>query len=211
MTKILRNMFMCSIVVVMTIFMAQEMKVKANESFFNNEVIDSKMAFAVLTDCETGERYVYDISNKQRMSRSNDRENIFTETEVGVVIPKEDDKQPIMRANSVSQEESDGSLSWKVYIKTTYSKSGDKYLVTKTNGNWKRSDSSVKISDRRVTYGCGDTQVGNKKPTSNTFSYATGFKKYVKLGGWTRAGSNSFCYLKRGTGKKWKLEVIANI
>lgn len=93
----------------------------------------------------------------------------------------------------------------------TNSENGDKYLVTKVNGNWKCYDSSVKISDREVTYACGHKYVRIKKPTSNTFSYSTGFTKYTKVNYFDRAGSNSHCYLKRGTRKKWELEVLANI
>lgn len=78
-------------------------------------------------------------------------------------------------------QEYDGSKSWKAYIKTTYKRSGDKYLVTKVNGNWKCYDSSVKISDREVTYACGHKYVRIKKPTSNTFSYSTGLQNIQKL------------------------------
>lgn len=171
---------------------------------------------AILTNCENGTKYVYKLPETNNL-RSNysiqkSKDDIITiESEVQVLIPNNNNNKPVLLANSTSSEEYDGSLSWKAYIKSTYKKNGSKYLLTQTNGGWKCSDTSVNISGRNVTYGCGSSQVSTKKPSKNTFKYNTGFKKYTPLGGWNVIGSNSYCYLKRGTGKKWLLEVIANL
>lgn len=175
-------------------------------------------SIAILSDCESGKKYICEIpAQNQTYKKSASLNNVqggdsFTiESEIQVTIPENNDNKPMLLANTTSREEYDGSRSWKGYIKSTYKKSGSKYLLTQTNGNWKCYDTSVKISGRKVTYGCGSSQVATKKPTSNSFKYSTGFKKYITGGGWNVIGSNSFCYLKRGTGKKWKLEVIANL
>ena len=186
-------------------------KVEANENILKGNISEGKREFAILTDCQNGEKYLCNIKNKTKSISDKSDDTYVVESEVQIAVPKEESGGIALLSNSITQEEFDGSLSWKAYIKTTYKKNGNKYLVTKTNGNWKCSDASVKISDRRVTYGCGQGQVGTKKPSGNTFSYSTGFTKYISPTSKNPAGSNSSCYLKRGTGKKWQLEVIANL
>jgi hypothetical protein len=65
------------------------------------------------------------------------------------------------------------------------------YLLTKVTGGWENQSFQVSLSERNVDYRCvgvlpdgiGDlTQRVNKAPTGNTFSYNTGFKKYVYNG-----------------------------
>ena len=171
-------------------------------------------AIAVLTNLQNGDKYLCNTKMVNRIKKVDNKNNntYITESEVQVIIPQEkSDNVALFADDFISNKEYDESKSWTAYIRTTYKKSGDKYLVTKVNGNWKCYDTSVKISSREVTYACGHDNIVYKKPTSNTFSYSTGFKKYTKVNYFDRAGANSHCYLKRGTGKKWKLEVLANI
>ena len=192
------------------------MNVQAQEN--SNNIVENfnenNNAVAVLTNPENGDKYICNanITNKVRKIDNESDDTYVAESEVEVTLPKEGSSNiTLLSDDFFSGQEYDGSKSWKAYIKTTYKRSGDKYLVTKVNGNWKCYDSSVKISDREVTYACGHKYVRIKKTTSNTFSYSTGFTKYTKVNYFDRAGSNSHCYLKRGTGKKWGLEVLANI
>lgn len=85
---------------------------------------------------------------------------------------------------ALSDEEWDPSISVKAYLTLTYDKNlSGKYLLTKVSGGWYKADSSVSISNRYVLMACQDpyalSQRLVKTPTSNTFSYNTGFTKYV--------------------------------
>ncbi|ATW26327.1 hypothetical protein [Candidatus Formimonas warabiya] len=63
------------------------------------------------------------------------------------------------------------------------------YLLTRASGGWRIEDAQVSLSSRKVIYNCNGagadggpavtTQHVTKTPTSNTFSYSTGFTKYV--------------------------------
>lgn len=138
-------------VIVFTISFFTNVDVTANENIFHNNMSKNRGAFAILTDCQRGEKYLCNVTVNKIKKFNNEDDDIYeVESEVQVAIPKEGSEKAVLLANSTTQEEYDGSLSWKAYIKTTYKRNGNKYLVTKTNGNWKCSDASVKISDRRV-------------------------------------------------------------
>ena len=105
-------------------------------------------SIAILSDCESGKNIFVKFLLKIRLIKSASLNNVqggdsFTiESEIQVTIPENNDNKPMLLANTTSREEYDGSRSWKGYIKSTYKKSGSKYLLTQTNGNWKCYDTS---------------------------------------------------------------------
>lgn len=89
-------------------------------------------------------------------------------------------------------------------------------LLTKVSGSWTYLDSQVIVSNCTINYGCMGTQVsggpvnqsGSKNPTSNSFSYNTGFTQSVGVGllG-CNVGNSMTLTLKRGTASTWTLVV----
>ena len=94
----------------------------------------------------------------------------------------------------------------------------EEYLLTKVSGSWEIKDRSVSISDRFVAYTCQgvgeQSQITQKTPTSNSFSYSTGYKNYVTDDTIsTIVGAHSEVTLKRGIydTHPWSLVVNANL
>ena len=67
----------------------------------------------------------------------------------------------------------------KATIKITYNRSSDKIQVTNVSGSWIPDNSQIQISNRSVDYGDGGPlssgHSAHQKPTSNSFSYTTGW------------------------------------
>jgi uncharacterized cupin superfamily protein len=117
----------------------------------------------------------------------------------------------------------DDSISVYGYITVTYNSRpyGSKanvteYLLTKVSGGWQRSDSSVSMSNRFVAYTCQymfqRDQVTWKYPTTNTFSYKTGYSTYVPDDGTTAVlGAQCSVDLSHGTSSRWTLTTQANV
>lgn len=113
----------------------------------------------------------------------------------------------------------DPSVSVYGYLKSSYlsytSGGQDYYILTDVSGYWRVSDSTVTLSDRKVNFGCISfdwktrNQVNEYHPTSNTFSYTTGFSNYVIEGTPSALGSISTVQLSHGTSSKWELKIKA--
>lgn len=118
------------------------MNVQAQEN--SNNIVENfnenNNAVAVLTNPENGDKYICNanITNKVRKIDNESDDTYVAESEVEVTLPKEGSSNiTLLSDDFFSGQEYDGSKSWKAYIKTTYKRSGDKYLVTKVNGNLK--------------------------------------------------------------------------
>ncbi|MCD8192371.1 MAG: hypothetical protein LUD55_06240 [Oscillospiraceae bacterium] len=116
----------------------------------------------------------------------------------------------------------DDSLSVYGYITITYNSrpyndSGvTEYLLTKVSGGWERSDSTVSMSNRFVAYTSqyifALSQVTWKYPTTNTFSYSTGYSTYVPNDNTTAVlGAQCSVDLAHGTSSNWTLTTQANL
>ena len=118
-----------------------------------------------------------------------------------------------------SNDEWDDSISVHGYITITYASTtlsnGLKgYKLTKVNGKWEKSDNAVTMSNRRVSYTCQDVnhqnQITAKFPSSNTFSYSTGYTTYVSDIATGVLGANSHIDLNHAGSGTWSLDVTCN-
>lgn len=116
-------------------------------------------------------------------------------------------------SGSKREEKWDDSISVKAVITIYYSritKNGVDYAkVTKASGGWTISDSSVSLSNRKVSIGSSGWPVNSqsieKKPTENSWNYSTPFTwEYISLNAGHHIGANSTVTLKRG-GSSWEL------
>ncbi len=130
---------------------------------------------------------------------------------------------PKANGNTQSNAGWDDSISVYGYITVTYnsrpfSSSSDitEYLLTKVSGGWEQSDSSVSMSNRFVAYTCqymfAPSQVTWKYPTSNTFSYNTGYSTYVPDDSASAVlGAQCSVDLSHGSSSRWTLTTQANV
>ena len=108
------------------------------------------------------------------------------------------------------------------YYSTKYAHGCTGYLLTSVTGGWQIVDSSVSITNREVTYACygitltdtgfgvNNSQYQTKYPTTNSFSYNSGFSEYVyKDGSVSTLGTSSEATLRHGGSSEWTLLVIA--
>lgn len=113
----------------------------------------------------------------------------------------------------------DSSISVYGYITITYdvlpfNDYQDKYLLETVSGGWEKSENSVVMSDRYVSYTCqyilDSTQIDWKYPTGNTFSYDTGYDIYVPDDNTsTVMGAVSIVQLAHGSASRWDLTTRA--
>jgi hypothetical protein len=129
--------------------------------------------------------------------------NIFNINNINTVVKK---------LSTQNNNDWDESISVYGTLTITYTRTGAYYLITNVAGGWTISDSSVSLSNRIVNYACYDpttydTQNKEKKPTSNSFSYATGFTKSAES---TSEGvviaANSRVTLTHGS-SVWQLQI----
>jgi len=113
---------------------------------------------------------------------------------------------------NASGSDSTGSVTIRssIYYNVKTTTAGVKYYVlTKVSGGYSNLNSGVQITSQTVTYresGPGESGSGSvtypittKYPTGSTFSYNTGYTKYVVLGSMTNFGCNYTVTLKRGS------------
>lgn len=117
----------------------------------------------------------------------------------------------------------DNSISVYGYITITYNSrpyssnsNVTEYLLTNVSGGWEKSDSYVSMSNRFVAYTCqyvfAQNQVAWKYPTTNTFSYSTGYGTYVPDDNTTAVlGAQCSVDLSHGSSSKWTLTTQANV
>lgn len=168
--------------------------------------------------------------NKYVLPTTQNDNTVCLTTDVVISIPKNSSENPqinisthnipytennISPMNSQTNTDSDSSGSYRASITCTYNSGSTGYLLTKVNGKWTKLDKSVSISNRKVTYACTSgtqqKQRNVKYPSSNTYSYTTGYTKRVKDVGSTLLGGVATCNLKRGTGSKWSFTVNCNV
>lgn len=73
---------------------------------------------------------------------------------------------------------SDSNTYWKASISITYSVNSTTANLTKVSGSWTQLRGNTTLSDRYVYYAINGGNVGNsgeQRPSTNTFSYNTGF------------------------------------
>lgn len=165
---------------------------------------------------EDGTKYLvhaFKYENENETQKNN--ENQYTETYVAslenqYIYPLE---ETITARNTASNEDWDSSLGVKTYLTLTYDKNPgtNDYLLTNVSGGWYRSDKSITVSDRQVITVCRDMarqyQHTLYNPTSDTFSYDTGYTQYVTgTSDSSILGASTLATLSRGTRSKWKLE-----
>lgn len=113
-----------------------------------------------------------------------------------------------------SNSKADSSGTWRANTTLTYTVSYEGTVIyvqlTKVSGGWERLANGVSASDRTVMYGSLN-QRGTKYPTSNSFSYATGFSK-DRWASVMAYGCTTSIKLSRGTGyDPWYLTMTCNI
>lgn len=118
--------------------------------------------------------------------------------------------------------ETDGSISVRVYLTINYIKDGNFYLLTSVSGYWTFLDSGMSVTSSVLIYGCnGLTSDGlsvfNQNATkypSNYFSYNTGFQYYVNQY-YGVMGANLKVNLKQvnpnGTTRTWSFTTYNNL
>lgn len=168
---------------------------------------------------EDGSTYTVELFEYTPAATSNATEHTKTyvySTEAEYVTP---------RANGNTQTNTgwDDSISVYGYITVTYNSKPHTvnsnitdYLLTKVSGGWERKDSSVSMSNRYVAYTCqyvfALNQVTHQYPTTNTFSYNTGYSTYVPDDGLSSVlGGQCSVDLAHGSSSRWKLTTQANV
>lgn len=178
--------------------------------------VQSNNTTAKLTS-ENGKTIDVDVYEIPQLSTYSNDGN--THTVVCVTALNKSMFDEIKTYSSVTKEDDDGTYVYgKLVCTYTKLKAGsgyqDRYLLTKVNGSWTVKTYQITLSNRRVAYTCQSASnlsaTAFKYPSSNTFSYNTGFKKYAEdvYGSWVAAQMNVTC--KRGTGS-WKFNLYNTI
>lgn len=121
--------------------------------------------------------------------------------------------------NTLTTNEADGSYSVRAYLTIEYKTQNapTEYLLTKVSGYWNILDSSVTVTNAKLSYGCTGRfpdQIWTQTKTlnvSNNFSYNTGFSKYVTDDTWSTVGADLTLDLKMGTSRTWSFTIINQI
>lgn len=167
---------------------------------------------------ENGESVNVDMYEVYEMSRVSNNENEYTITCVYALDSSMFGKNTeiINPRGTGTITEDDGTYVYGT-LSVTYNKINatggyqDRYLLTKVSGEWDVRTYQISLSDKRVAYTCQSLQnlgtTDYKYPTSNTFTYNTGFSQYVEdvYGTWVAAQMNVVC--KRGLGS-WDFDVF---
>ena len=107
------------------------------------------------------------------IKKTSDSSQCFTEKATVYFKISNSEIQPCYSDTSISETDV------KATIKITYNRSSDKIQVTNVSGSWIPDNSQIQISNRSVDYGDGGPlssgHSAHQKPTSNSFSYTTGW------------------------------------
>jgi hypothetical protein len=113
--------------------------------------------------------------------------------------------------------DTDGSISVRVYLTIYYSYQGSNYLLTAVSGYWTFLDNGVEVTSSRVSYGCSDggvTQSIEGRSVSNHYYINTGFNTYVSSS-MGAMGQNLTLGLKmtnpNGTSRTWTFYIENNL
>ncbi len=206
----MKNLKIKSIAAILSVLICA-VPISAEES--HPTLTEQKVA-AVLVDKATGETIDIDVTPVAKGMRSGIEAS--DSYEVRVALPR-DGIQP--RGSDTSTDQ-DGYYSVTGSLTITYDRALDShnnysYKLTKVNGSWKITDDGVKLSNRDVSWQCSSfsprvVQEGHKSPTSNTYSYNTGFTKYIgeyDMNAWV--GATSLVDISKGA-RNWELQVTVN-
>ncbi len=177
--------------------------IKENEtSFTSTEGVEYKLPV-----------YEVDISN---LVEDITGKEIIAQTSIVDTSEANEDTISPLAPGSKYQEKWDSTysvLAWTTnYYDVKYS-SITEYKLTSVSGGYTISQSGVQITSQALKYGCSDifnTQIGNKSPTSSSWSYNTGFTKYISpANGSYVMGNNVTLNIKRGS--SWTLYLQNNV
>ena len=185
---------------------------ETNESLSNGMLNLSAISTNIYTkNVQNIDLSVADIKSEQVS------EDLFTEScdcifkvDSNNVVSIVDSVPPLPRATLSGTDE---STYWKASIKITYVKSSDTVKLTKVEGSWTKLRGTSSITYREVTYGqvslVTNNVNGDKYPTSNSFSYNTGFEAGRIVNNKSYVGGRSFIrYTRPGT--ELELELYCN-
>lgn len=171
----------------------------------------------VSTNLSTNQRTTINLSHLDLLAEKKQiSQNEFSETYEGIFeIDKEnnitlvDSVPPMPRS---SQESSEENVYWKATVKIVYSISGDTVVLTKVEGSWYQCRGTTVIVYREVSYGqmalVKNNDSGLKYPTSNSFSYNTGFQAGRYITNKSVIGANTLMkYRRTNTSTEFSLAV----
>lgn len=176
----------------------------------------SRNCTAELTS-DDGDAYaveVFEYVSKERSAQQTQSKTYVFSTQPQYVTPR------IFDAHQTN-DGWDDSISVYGYVTITYdavtqSNGTVYYLLSKVEGGWERDDQTVSMSNRYVAYTCQNVfvqdQITHKYPSSNTFSYNTGYTKSIADDSSTAVlGAQSAIDLAHGSSSKWTFRVVTNL
>lgn len=189
------------------------------KAIVNNSKLGEESVYATLINTKTNSKYklqLFKPLEKNSGDSSKKTQTYLFSTDKKYVTPY----NTIQPDGEQTKSDWDGSISVKGYVTLEYNSydtsKGHTVLLTNVNGGWDQEDITTYISDRSVTYACEDpvtyfSQHADQYPTSNSFSYNTGFSHAVLDSGLgTMCGADISCTLHHGTGS-WILEINNNL
>lgn len=160
-----------SLVLVSAILIFSSLPVLAAPNEFNNTT-DSHFSniSAVITDDITGETIIISPQKISNHISINDGNSITEEATATFTLPTPG-IIPFYSDTSITETDVEAT------VKINYDRSGRKIRVNGVSGSWVPSLSLINISNREVHYGDGApfSHSAHKYPTSNYFSYTTGW------------------------------------
>ena len=128
---------------------------------------------AVMTNNETGERIPVEVEQivLPQVRTFLEAEGSNQDVTANAVFKIPTELNPRFTDTSITTTDVTASIS------INYDRQGEKIRVNRVYGSWQPATSMIEISNRRVDYGDGvpGGEKGHKNPTSNTFSYTTGW------------------------------------
>lgn len=172
--------------------------------------VSSNVAYSATLDNGAGDKF--DVRLYEFMpAATRTGENTYSKTFVYSTQPE---YVTPYASNSMSAKEWDQSISVYGYLTVDYMRvtnsHADNYLLTRVTGGWERDDHTVSIVDRYVAYTCqyvfDFSQVTHRYPSSDKFTYDTGYSTYVPDDGTTSVvGAVSVADLSHGSSSRWEL------
>ena len=213
----MKKFFKQAIVTVLTAAVTMFVATPAFASDATNTVETNVPIAARIVNLETGDiinltaKEVVEIATRNRATISvNDSES----KTVGVKVTAQLPQSRLTDGDSVTG----GGVDAYLYVDyTTKTVSGSKYIrVDKIRGSWNPSSSYITISGRAVDYGDGQAIGGNeghKAPTSNSFSYTTGwdYTLYTPATDYSGARAYSCATASMSGGSNYLLECFVRV
>lgn len=141
-----------------------------------------------VTNDQTGEvTYLDPMDSKNKMKVLSIKSNDGS-VEVGyeVFVPLEDLNAPVITPfDTDGSSKTSGGITAKLYVDYDTNASNEKVRLNRVYGSWQPTDNSYYVTDRKVDAhsGAGTGKTLSKTPTSNSFSYTTGWDYNYRVGG----------------------------